>query len=447
MYKADLKHPSSTLQQKLEALYGLNRGAALKLSFRPSYLNLLERFGNPHDHLPPTIHVAGTNGKGSTIAMMRAMLEAGGYKVHVYTSPHLHRFNERIVLAGQEIDDKALEELIDEVIALNGGADITFFEITTAMAFAAFKRTPADVLLLEVGLGGRMDCTNIIAKPYVSIINRISMDHTEFLGNTLSEIAQEKAGIIKYETPCVVGYQGGDSGKNTQNSPMDRIVEQAGDKNAPLYRAGNEWSCEENADQMIFTFKEEEMHLSRPNLVGAHQVRNAGTALAALKILQDTCPLKEDHIEQGLKNIVWPARLERIEKSQNLPSLPANWELWYDGGHNDSAGAALAEQIKRWDRECSMPTHLIVGMKDDKDPKAYLKDILPMLSTVSVTRVNDIGACVTAAKIEPLTKDHALQFLGEHANPADALKNIMNRYRGASARVIICGSLYLAEKL
>ena len=447
MYKADLKHPSSTLQQKLEALYGLNRGAALKLSFRPSYLNLLERFGNSQNHLPPTIHVAGTNGKGSTIAMMRAMLEAGGYKVHVYTSPHLRKFNERIVLAGQEIGDKALEELIDEAIDLNAGADITFFEITTAIAFAAFKRTSADVLLLEVGLGGKLDCTNIITKPYVSVINCISMDHTDFLGNTLADIAQEKAGIIKYETPCIAGYQSTDSGKDSGITPMDRIVEQAVDKSAPLFRAGNEWSCEEDGDQMIFTFKGEQLTLPAPNLIGAHQVDNAGAALAALKVLEDRFPLTTDQIAQGLRKVHWPARLERIEACAKLPALPDDWELWYDGGHNDSAGAALAEQIRRWNEERPMPTHMILGMKVDKDPKAYLKDILPQLTSLSITRVNDIGACVTAAQIEPIIEDHKAQFIGEWANPAGAMENLANLYHDAPARVIICGSLYLAEKL
>lgn len=447
MYKADLKHHSSALQHKLEALYGLNRGAALKLSFRPSYLNLLERFGNPQDHLPPTIHVAGTNGKGSTIAMMRAMLEAGGYKVHVYTSPHLRRFNERIVLAGQEIGDEALEQLIDEAIALNDGADITFFEITTAMAFAAFKRTPADVLLLEVGLGGRLDCTNIILKPYVSIINRISMDHTEFLGNILAEIAQEKAGIIKYETPCIAGYQSLDSGKKGHITPMDRIVEEAGDKNAPLYRAGNEWLCEENADQMIFAFKDETITLPLPNLIGAHQVENAGAALAALKVVEDRFPLTTDQIAQGLRKAHWPARLERIEGSAKLPSLPDGWELWYDGGHNDSAGAALAKQIKRWNALDPKPTHLILGMKADKDPQAYLKDLLPLLTSLSITRVNNIGACLNAAQIEPVLLTHALEFNGEYNNPAGALKDIMTRHGKTPARIIICGSLYLAGKL
>ena len=447
MYKADLKHPSKTLQKKLEALYNLNRGAALDLSFRPPYMNLLERFGNPQNHLPPTIHVAGTNGKGSTIAIMRAILQAAGYRVHVYTSPHLHKFNERIVLAGQEIDDRTLESLIDEAIALNGGADITFFEITTAIAFEAFKRTPADVLLLEVGLGGKLDCTNIISKPYVSIINRISMDHTEFLGNTLADIAQEKAGIIKYETPCVVGYQGPDSCENDQKTPMDRIVEKAEDNNAPLYRAGNEWSCKENADQMIFTFGNESATLPAPNLTGTHQIHNAGAALAALKILQDKFPLTTKQIETGLRHVHWPGRLEQIQNSPKLPVIPEGWELWYDGGHNDSAGAALAAQIQRWNMTCSKPTHLIVGMKADKDPKAYLDPILPLIDSLSITRVNNIGPCLNANEIEPIIESHSLKFMGESDSPADALTNISNCYGDTCARIIICGSLYLAEKL
>lgn len=273
------------------------------------------------------------------------------------------------------------------------------------------------------------------------------MDHTEFLGNTLADIAQEKAGIIKYETPCVVGYQGPDSGNQGEITPMDRIVEEAGDKNAPLYRAKNEWSCGEDGDQMIFTFQGKSITLPAPNLIGAHQVQNAGAALAALKILEEHFPLTPDQLQQGLHKVHWPARLERIENSTKLPTLPEGWELWYDGGHNDSAGAALAEQIKRWNAKHPIPTHVILGMKADKDPKAYLKDILPHLTSLSVTHVNDIGACVTAAQIEPLIADQAPQFLGEQANPADALGKIMNRYKDAIARVIICGSLYLAEKL
>ncbi|MAE51144.1 MAG: bifunctional folylpolyglutamate synthase/ dihydrofolate synthase [Micavibrio sp.] len=447
MYKADLKHPSQSLQKKLETLYALNRGVALDLSFRPPYLSLLEKFGNPHLSLPPVIHVAGTNGKGSIIATLKAIYEAAGYSVHAYTSPHLHRFNERIVLCGQTIDNTMLEQLIDEAIMHNANAPITFFEITTAMAFAAFSRTKADLLLLEVGLGGRLDCTNIISKPNVSIINSISWDHTDFLGDTLDQIAQEKAGIIKYETPCIVGYQMHNSAPKGQMTPMDRIVEEAEDKKAPLFRAKNEWSCDKNDDGMTFTYKNRSMALPCPNLLGNHQVHNAGAALAAIKVLGPLLPVQPKDIETGLRNIVWPGRLERIQNSLLLAHLPKGWELWYDGGHNESAGSALARQLEDWNADNPMPTHLILGMKGDKNPAGYLKKIIPQINSLSLTRVNDIGSCITSTDIEPILESQHVQYIGESEGPKQCLARLTEHYKGAHARVIICGSLYLAEQI
>lgn len=448
MYKADLKHPDQSLQNKLEALYALSRGVAMDLSFRPPYLDLLEKFGNPQDHLPPTIHVAGTNGKGSTIATLRAILEAGGYKVHTYTSPHLLRFNERIVLTGEMIGNEALESLIDEAMALNGGAQITFFEITTAMAFTAFARVPADILLLETGLGGRLDCTNIISKPSVSIINALSMDHTEFLGNTLAQIAREKAGIIKYETPCIVGYQPSIFTPDNMESAMYKIVEQAVDKQAPLFRAGIEWSCAPQGHGMAFTIEDQNTTLPRPNLEGVHQIGNAGAALAALHVMRGQFPLSRDAIEKGLTSIHWPARLEHIKAGHLYDLLPENAsELWYDGGHNDSAGAALATQIRAWQETDPKPTHMILGMKADKDPAAYLNDILPLITSLHIVPLDDTGGCVTAGQIEPVAACHADLFYRENATILEALREITTDAPDTPLRIIICGSLYLAEKI
>lgn len=448
MYKADLKHKNKALQDKLESLYRLNRGKHIDLSFRPPYLKLLEAFGNPHKHLPPSVHVAGTNGKGSTIAMMRAMLEKGGYKVHVYTSPHLHKFNERIVLAGGMISDIMLEGLIDEAIELNAGREITFFEITTAMAFAVFKRVRADIVLIEVGMGGRLDCTNILAKPHVSLINRVSNDHMEYLGDSLDKIIREKAGIMKYDTPCIIGYQGDQIIENCQKMPMDIFVEESEDKKTPLICAQKDWCIEKKEDGFIFRYGDHETHYPLPNLGGGHQIENAGLALAAMQILKDQFPLPYDDVAYGLTHIKWPGRLERITHSPLCHYLNTDDDLWYDGGHNDSAGAALARQIENWQSDNPKDMHLILGMKADKNPDQFLKPIWPFLSSLTLSRVNDIGPCITKQHIEPLLKNCSVPFYGEFAHLEDAVKAIYTKSGPTrKKRILICGSLYLAEKI
>ena len=266
MYTSDLKHHDQTLEEKLHTLYTLNRDKKIDLSFRPPYLDLLRNFGNPHLNLPPMIHVAGTNGKGSIIAILRNILETAGYKVHAYTSPHLQTFNERIYLAGQNITDHHLENLIDEAITHNENQDVTFFEITTALAFAAFSQTPADVLLLEVGLGGRLDCTNVIKAPIISIINTVSYDHQEHLGETLPQIAAEKAGIIKQETPCILGPQNPDT--------TDVFAKIAAEKKAPLYKHGTEWDIKQNSQTIEFTWQCATEIYPKPGLTGPHQIQN-----------------------------------------------------------------------------------------------------------------------------------------------------------------------------
>lgn len=448
MYKADLNHPDKTLQTKLEQLYTLSRGHALDLSFRPPYLRLLEKFGNPHLGLPPTIHVAGTNGKGSTIAIMRAILEASGYKVHVYTSPHLLRFNERIVLAGEMISDEALETLIDEALTLNDSAEITFFEITTAMAFAAFSREPADILLLEVGLGGRLDCTNIILKPDVSVINVISYDHTQFLGSSLAQISREKAGIIKESIPCVIAQQPELSDVLSGKTAVDIVVEEARDKNAPLYRAGHEWVTDPHENSFIFRFGAVLYDLPAPNLTGAHQIANAGTALAALHLMQGITPVTPEAMAKGLRHVYWPARLEKLDPQPfRNTGLTEEWELWYDGGHNDSAGLALAAQAAAWTEGGDKDLHIILGMKADKDPQAFLTPLLPFARSLTVTHVNDIGPCITADQVGSFTQHLALHFFGQHNDLASAIRNITSVYPDQGGRILICGSLYLAEKI
>ncbi len=445
MYAADLKHPDQTLQQKLRDIYALNRGKKIDLSFRQPYPDLLQAFGNPHLSLPPVIHVAGTNGKGSIVAIMRSILEEAGHKVHAYTSPHLLQFNERIYLAGGNIEDAPLEALIDEAQALNEGKDITFFEITTAMAFAAFSRVPADILLLETGLGGRLDCTNIIEKPQVCVINQIAFDHTEYLGESLREIAAEKAGIMKKGVPCVIGVQNEEA---IDAGVMDIFEEKAAALGVPLYRAGQEWDVAPDGDEMRFVFEGKEERLPLPNLQGAHQIDNAGAALAALKITENTHPLKADSTPLGLRKIVWGGRLQPIQGDKAAVfSLPAQWELWLDGGHNDSAGRALGQQAAIWRQKDNKPLHIILGMKADKDPGAFLKPLLPYVESLSLVNIGGVGGSLKAPDIAPFLQKQGILALHEADNVRQAVQHIVKNNAADSARILVCGSLYLAEQV
>ena len=305
------------------------------------FLSLLERFGNPHLNLPPVIHVAGTNGKGSIIAMLRSILEAAGYKVHAYTSPHLIHVNERIYLAGENISDEYIERLIDDALGYIDNAPLSFFEVITAIAFKAFSNAPADIVLLEVGMGGLLDCTNVIEAPLVSVINRISMDHTDFLGNTLKEIAAQKAGIMKKSVPCVIGGQG-------QNGldALDVFREKAQTVETELFISGQDWTIESNQDNVIYTTEEQREFYTFPALVGTHQILNMGVVLTALERIKTSFPIRKEAIETGLSSVIWPGRLQRLDL--NWPTDIGAHEIWVDSGHNDSAGIAIAEQIVQW---------------------------------------------------------------------------------------------------
>lgn len=444
MHQADLNHPNPSLQDKLEQLYGLNRHKAIDLGFRPPYVDLLQQFGNPHLTLPPVIHIAGTNGKGSITAMLRAMLEAGGYNVHAYTSPHLVRFNERIVLNGREIGDELLESLIDEAVHLNAGAPITFFEITTALSFAAFSSIPADILLLEVGLGGRLDSTNILPKPLVSVINKISLDHTEFLGTTYREIAKEKAGIMKYDTPCVIGVQ---SAEGLENGVLYSFVDRAVETNSPLFCAGKEWRCEpEGPEGMLFTMNGSVHDLyPRPNLIGEHQIDNAGAALATLELIKDRFPVSQEARAKGLQSIRWPGRLEHRTQGPLAGLLPMGWELWCDGGHNDSAGAALGVQAAAWQAADGKPLHLIAGMKSDKNPAAFLAPLAPYAASFTPTRPEGIGACISADQMQAHMNQNRTRLYPESQAFPEILRRIIQDHP-TPGRILICGSLYLMQK-
>lgn len=385
---------------------------------------LLKALDNPQEKLPPVIHIAGTNGKGSTQAMIRAGLEGMGKSVHAYTSPHLARFHERIRLAGELISEDYLTEVLDECYAKNGGISITYFEITTCAALLAFARRDADYTLLEVGLGGRLDATNVI-EPEVTVITPVSIDHEQFLGNTLAKIASEKAGIIKRGVPCVVGPQ--------EEEAMDVIEATAERLGAPLLAYGQHWHVTTERGRLIYQDERGLLDLPLPALLGAHQVINAGAALAALRYLgaDDTA------CEAAMINAEWAARMQRL-KTGPLVTTAGDAELWLDGGHNAAAGAAIAELLK------SLPkrdTHLICGMLNTKDVSGYLSPIAAEVE--SLTAVSIPGEANTLpAEATALAASHVGMEALTAESVEEALANILQT--SPDSRVLICGSLYLA---
>ena len=387
--------------------------------------HLLAALGNPQDRLPPVIHVAGTNGKGSTQAMIRAGLEQGGAAVHAYTSPHLARFHERIRLAGDLISEDALTEVLDRCYTANGGDPITYFEITTVAGLLAFAETDADYTLLEVGLGGRLDATNVVATPALTVITPVDLDHQQFLGETLTEIAGEKAGIIKRGVPCVVGPQHEES--------MDVIEAVAAGLGAPLLAYGQQWHVAAECDRLVYQDETGLLDLPMPSLPGPHQIMNAGAAIAALRALGKD----EAACEAAVTKAHWPARMERLTAGR-LVDLAAGAELWLDGGHNPAAGRALAATLRE---QPQRPTHLICGMLNTKDIGGYLTplaDVAKSLTAVSIPgESNTIPAAQTAAEARKV---------GLTATTAESVAAAIGQITqtAPNARILICGSLYLA---
>jgi dihydrofolate synthase/folylpolyglutamate synthase len=447
MYQADLHHPDTALEKKLQRLYELNRIKKIDMGFRQPYLNLLKKFGNPHHTIPPVIHVAGTNGKGSIIALLRSMLEAAGYRVHAYTSPHLCRFNERIYLAGELISNDTLSELIDEAVRLNENQEITFFEITTAMAFAAFARVPADIVLLETGMGGRLDCTNIIEKPLATIISAIGYDHMEHLGNTLCKIAGEKAGIMKKMVPCIIAAQ---SKAAQQQGIMKLFRDHAKSLDARLLRAGAEWVSMPSENQLRFVFKSEDktvdMTLPRPALLGLHQIDNAGAALAALEVIAPQFMVPEAARATGLQTVSWPGRMQDITSlvQQALPEMHKDWDVWVDGAHNEDGANILSTQIETWKRNDPKPVHLVIGMMAHKDPSTFLEPVLQLADGLTFIDIPNEPKSFKAeelkAKVETFIKKNTT--VRTSADIHQAIREITKQ--GPAGRIVIAGSLYLA---
>lgn len=386
---------------------------------------LLAALGHPERALPPVIHLAGTNGKGSTQAMIRAGLEADGKLVHAYTSPHLAWFHERIRLAGELISEEALATLLDECVAANGGEEITFFEITTCAALLAFSRTPADYTLLEVGLGGRLDATNVVDRPALTVLTPISIDHQQYLGETLPEIAGEKAGILKRGVPCVVGPQ--------EDAGLDVIETRAARLGAPLLVHGQHWHVTTERGRLVFQDETGLLDLPLPNLPGPHQIQNAGAALAALRHLGAS----ETACEAAVTRAFWPARMQRLRQGP-LVDLAQGVELWLDGGHNPAGGEAIAATLAAMS---ARPTFAICGMLNTKDIGGYLRPLAPHLAELHAVSIpgekNTLPAEVTAEAART-----AGIVAAEAESVGAALAGIADR--NPQARVLICGSLYLA---
>jgi dihydrofolate synthase / folylpolyglutamate synthase len=390
---------------------------------------ILAKLDHPERRLPPVIHIGGTNGKGSTLAMLRAMMEAAGLKVHAYTSPHLVKFHERIRVAGDLIAEADLSALLEECEVANAGEPITFFEITTAAAFLAFSRTPADYLLLEVGLGGRLDATNVIAKPSACCITSIGLDHQQYLGETLELIAGEKAGIIKRKVPCVVGVM-----PEVARGAIEDVAEKI---RAPLKIAGQDWDCYPQHGRMVFQDGDGLLDLPLPNLAGHHQIGNAGNAIAVVRALKDA-RITEQHIADGLKSVTWPARMQRLRGGALSSLLDDQSELWLDGGHNADAGVVLADALKAMPKK---PLVIIWGMLNTKDATQFFKPLADLAEHVVTLAIPGEANAISAEDLAATVRK-----LGTAVTPATGVENAIRQASSLkpAARVLICGSLYLA---
>ncbi|MCZ8187172.1 MAG: bifunctional folylpolyglutamate synthase/dihydrofolate synthase [Beijerinckiaceae bacterium] len=400
---------------------------------------LLAKLGNPERKLPPLIHVAGTNGKGSTIAFMRAMLEAAGASVHVFTSPHLVRFHERIRLGrpggGRLISDEQLAEACARVEAINAGDPITFFEITTAMALDLFHRHPADVVLMEVGLGGRFDSTNVVVGPAASVITPVSMDHREHLGDTIGKIAFEKAGIIKAGSPVIIADQDPEA--------VAVCLEQAARLGCEAMIGGQDFHAHEERGRMVYQAEDRLLDLPLPRLLGRHQIGNAATAIAALSraVPQWATPAA---IEQGLLQVEWPARFQRLQG--HLSRLaPAGAELWLDGGHNEDGARVLAETLVSLEERQPRPVVLLMGTMARKDARAILKPFVGLAQELLAVPVAHALAR-PPEELAATAREIGLPAVST-ASVRDGLRYLAARSWPVAPRILIIGSLYLAGEV
>ncbi|RDD33610.1 Bifunctional protein folC [Wolbachia endosymbiont of Cylisticus convexus] len=400
--------------------------------------SFLNRLGNPEKKIPPIIHIAGTNGKGSTLSFIRYIMQAAGYKVHAYTSPHLVNFNERIVVAGSHIDDNELYSLLEECRIAIGKQSITLFEATTIAALLAFSRHKADISLVEVGMGGRLDATNVIDNPILTIITAIALDHTEYLGPTVEIIASEKAGIMKPNVPCVIAPQ--------EKSIINTLEHHAINKRSPLYRGGFEWNCEKQNNKMVFQSSVQSIEFPLPSLKGDHQIINAGTAISACSILSGKYgfDIGEENIASGLQSTYWPARLESIKEGNLISLLPKDWQLFLDGAHNNDGARVLSQWVKD---NFAEGIYVVFGVTRNRNVEEFLEHLKPYIKLL----------CAICVKSEPqatntdLIKEGA-NSIGINAIECESIGDaILNHILKASIQnvktILICGSLFLARDL
>jgi dihydrofolate synthase / folylpolyglutamate synthase len=426
---APTSSPSGEILARLSALHPNTIDLSLDRMQR-----LMAQLGNPERRLPPTIHVAGTNGKGSTIAYLRAILEAADLTVHVYTSPHLVRMNESIRLGGMLVSDVDLHDASAHVEAVNAGAPITLFEAETASAFHLFASHPADVLLLEVGLGGRLDATNVIEAPVASVITPIAIDHTDFLGDTVEKIAAEKAGIIKRRVPVIIA---------DQVPEVAAVLEaQARKLHAPTHSAGQEWHISVERGRLVYQDDRGLMDLAAPRLFGRHQFGNAGLAIAALRALPQF-KFDPSIYERGVASAEWPARMQRLTSGKLLSLAPDESELWLDGGHNAEGGRVIADALGDLEERVPRPLVIIVGMMANKDASGFLANFAGLTRHIIAVPIPDRAGVMQVEKL--VDAGRALGMRVETADsPGDALQSLRRLAYEVPPRVLICGSLYLA---
>jgi dihydrofolate synthase / folylpolyglutamate synthase len=404
---------------------------------------LLAALGHPERRLPPTIHVAGTNGKGSTIAFMRAILEAAGLAVHVYTSPHLVRFHERVRLGslggGRYVDEERLVHALSRCETVNAGQPITVFEITTAAAFLLFAETPADVLLLEVGLGGRADATNVVAQPAAAVITPIGLDHAEYLGDTLGKIAFEKAGILKRGAPAVIAPQ--------DYAEADAVLREEAARRgaAPVLVGAQDFSVHEEGGRLVYQDEDGLLDLPRPRLVGRHQYVNAGTAIAALRAA-GFAGFESSAFEAGMTRAEWPGRLQRLARGR-LPALaPEGCEIWLDGGHNPDGGRVLAAAMADLSERSDAPLVLVAGMLSTKDSEGFFRNFAGLAREVVAVSIPAQVAARPAEEVAAIAGRIGLTT-SVQPNVEAALASLHDYVWERPPRVLICGSLYLAGEV
>ena len=421
-----------TAAERIDALMQIHpKGFDLSLG---RIRDLLEKLDNPQDKLPPVIHVAGTNGKGSTIAFIRAILEAAGLTVHVDTSPHLVNWHERFRIAGTLVEDAVLSDAIHRVALANDNQPITVFEILTAVAFVLFSEYPADACLVEVGLGGRFDSTNVMDKTDLSVITPVFIDHEAYLGDTLAKIAFEKAGIIKQGVPVIIGQQ--------EDEALDVIVRQAARNRASTQIAGQTYSAMRENGRLVYQDENALLDLALPRLAGEHQIANAATAIAACRLFCQVrnFNLNNSMIEKGLQNADWPARMQHLTHGTLIKAMPDSCDVWLDGGHNPGAGAMIAQFLSDLEERAPRPLTMVCGMLDTKDTGGYFAQFKTIAECVITAPILSSEAGIDPEKLADQAENAGLPAVA-----APSLQQALHMIDGSEPnRVLICGSLYLA---